>query len=222
MTSHPPLTLLEEFLLLALDEQTGQLYPLDTDALNGAVAGAVLMDLTLRNRIDNDLRDLFPVDPTPTGDEILDPVLQLMSMAPVLTPHPIPYWLRKIADESIPLREKALRRLERRGILRHSNLGFFWMFGVSRGSSIDEKQARDIRARLMNTLYSDEVPSPRGIMLTGLVEACGLFRFLLTETEARDARARIEKIARMDLISQAVAKGVADIKPPMTAASGNL
>ena len=89
-----PMTLLEEFLLLALDDQTGQLHPLAPSTLDCAVAGTILMDLTLRNHIDNDLRDMFVVDQSPTGDNILDPALQVMSLAPVLTPHPIAYWLR--------------------------------------------------------------------------------------------------------------------------------
>ena len=74
---HPPLTILEEFLLLALDDRAGQFYPLARSTFDCAAAGAVLMDLTLRHRIDNDLRDMFVTDATPTGNPIFDPVLQL-------------------------------------------------------------------------------------------------------------------------------------------------
>ena len=73
------LTILEEFLLLALDDTQGAFYPLARSTFDYASAGAVLMDLTLRNRIDNDLRDMFVTDAKPTGNTILDPVLQLMS-----------------------------------------------------------------------------------------------------------------------------------------------
>ena len=121
MVQKTPLTLLEEFLLLALDDQTGRLHPLAHSTLDCATAGAILMNLTLRTRIDNDLRDMFVVDQTPLEDDILDPVLQLMSLAPVLTPHPIAYWLRQFADEGASFREKALRRLEKRGIIRQEN-----------------------------------------------------------------------------------------------------
>ncbi|MFA5041311.1 MAG: GPP34 family phosphoprotein [Bdellovibrionales bacterium] len=222
MISNPPLTLLEEFLLLAFDEQTGQLHPLDPDALNCAIAGAVLMDLSLRNRVDSDLRDMFPVDPTPIGDELLDPVLKLMSMAPVLTPHPITYWLHQVAEQSSSLREKAMHRLEKRGVLHSRGFGFFWMFGGQRHLTVDEPKVRDVRSRLLSTLYSDEVPSPRNIMLTGLVDSCGLFSYLLNDTEMRDAKARIEKISHMDLIGQAVAKGITGAGPSFSAASGNI
>ena len=107
---HPPLTVLEEFLLLAHDDRAEQFYPFARSTFDCATAGAVLMDLTLRHRIDNDLRNLFVVDPEPTNDDLLDPVLQTMALAPVLASRPITYWLRQIADEGEPLREKALKR----------------------------------------------------------------------------------------------------------------
>src|SRR6202012_1921637 len=108
------LTILEEFLLLALDDTQGQFYPLARSTFDYASTGAVLMDLTLRNRIDNDLRDMFVTDAKPTGNSILDPILQLMSVFPILTPKPITYWLREISNMGESLREQGLRQLEAR------------------------------------------------------------------------------------------------------------
>ena len=171
MVQKLPLTLLEEFLLLALDDHSGQLYPLARSTLDCAAAGAVLMDLTLRQRIDNDLRDMFLVDATPTGDDILDPVLQLMSLAPVLTPHPIAYWLRQLADEGEPLREKALRRLEARGIIHRQDRKILWVFGTRRYPLLDDKEVREVKLRILGVVLSDEIPSPHDVMLTGLAES---------------------------------------------------
>jgi len=215
-----PLTLLEEFLLLALDDQSGQLHPLAPSTLDCATAGAVLMDLTLRNRIDNDLRDIFVVDAAPTGDDILDPVLQLMSMAPILTPHPIAYWLRHLADEGGAFREKALRRLEARGIIRRQNRKILWVFGARRYPLLDDKEMREVKLRILGAVLSNEIPLPHDIMLTGLAEACGLFRYILSAAEAEKASARVTQIARLDLIGQAVAKGVTDIDSAIAMASG--
>lgn len=220
MVNGAPLTLLEDFLLLALDEETGQMHSLDLNALNTSTAGAIIMDLTLRNRIDNDMRDMFPIDPTPTGDDILDPVMRMISLAPVLMPHPIAYWLHQIGEEGPSLREKAMRRLEKRGIVRNQRLLSFWMLGFKGGSAINEQELQSARTRLLNTLHED-VPSPRGIMLTGLVKSCGLFRYILNDTEARDAAARIEKLSHMDLICQAVMKSIADVHSSLAVISGN-
>lgn len=215
-----PLTLIEEFLLLALDDQTGQMHPLAPSTLDCATAGAVLMDLTLRNRIDNDLRDMFVTDSTPTGDEMLDPVLMLMSLAPVLTPHPIAYWLRNFADEGMAFREQALRRLEDRGIIKRQNMKILWVFGKRRYPLIDDKEVREVKMRIMGAVLGEEIPSPHDIMLTGLAESCGLFQYLLSKEDAEKAAPRISQVARLDLIGQAVAKGVADIDSAIAQASG--
>ena len=215
-----PMTLLEEFLLLALDDQTGQLHPLAPSTLDCAVAGTILMDLTLRNHIDNDLRDMFVVDQSPTGDNILDPALQVMSLAPVLTPHPIAYWLRHFADEGGAFREKAFRRLEERGIIRKQNKKILWVFGTRRYPLVEEKELREVKLRILGVILGDDIPSPHDVMLTSLAEFCGLFRFILSEHEAEKAHARIEQVVRMDLIGQAVAKSIAAIDSAIAMASG--
>jgi Golgi phosphoprotein 3 len=220
MIQKPPLTLLEEFLLLALDDQTGRLHPLARSTLDCAMAGAILMDMTLRNRVDNDLRDMFVIDQTPIGDEMLDPVLQLMSLAPILTPHPIAYWLRQLADEGEAFQEKALHRLETRGIIRREDRKILWMFGTRRYPLVEDKEVREVKLRILSAVLGDEVPTPHDIMLTSLAEACGLFRYLLNAAEVAAASVRIAQIARMDLIGQAVAKGVTDIDAAITMASG--
>ncbi|MDE1900360.1 MAG: GPP34 family phosphoprotein [Alphaproteobacteria bacterium] len=216
----PPLTLLEEFLLLAIDDQTGQMHPLPASVLDCACAGAVLMDLTLRNRVDNDLRDMFVTDATPTGDDILDPALQLMALAPVLTPHPIAYWLRQVADEGAALQEKALRRLEQRGIIRRQNRTIFWVFGARRYPLVEDKEMREVKLRILGAVLGDDVPAPRDVMMTGLAQACGLFRYILSANELTSATPRIAQISRMDLIGQAVANGVGDIGAAIASASG--
>jgi hypothetical protein len=215
-----PLTLLEEFLLLALDDQSGQLHPLARSTLDCAAAGAVLMDLTLRNRIDNDLRDMFVVDQTPLGDDLLDPVLQLMSLAPILSPHPIAYWLRQMADEGEALREKALRRLELRGIIHRQDRKILWMFGARRYPLIDDKEVREVKLRILGVVLGSDVPTPHDVMLTGLADSCALFRYILSAHEADAATARIAQVAKMDLIGQAVARGVTEIEAAIAMAAG--
>jgi hypothetical protein len=220
MIQKMPLTLLEEFLLLALDDQSGQLHPLARSTLDCAAAGAILMDLTLRRRIDNDLHDMFVVDQSPTGDDLLDPTLQLMSLAPILTPHPIAYWLRQVAEEGEALREKALRRLEARGIIHRQDRKILWVFGSRRYPLVDDKEVREVKLRILDAVLGDNVPTPHDVMLTGLAESCDLFRYILSAHEVESSAPRIAQIARMDLIGQAVAKGVTEIEAAIAMASG--
>ncbi len=69
------LTFVEEIVLLQLDDARGVAAELPSQASAIVLAGAALMELALRNQVDTDLKQLFLVDPAPTGDDILDDVL---------------------------------------------------------------------------------------------------------------------------------------------------
>ena len=155
-----------------------------------------------------------------TDDPLLDPVLQLMALSPVLTPHPIRHWLRELAAEGAAWREKALRRLEARGIIRRENRKILWVFGARRYPLIDDRDVREVKLRILGVVLGDDIPAPHDVMLTGLAESCDLFRYLLSAAETEKAHSRIAQVARLDLIGQAVAKGVVEIESAIAMASG--
>ena len=76
------ISLLEEFLLLTLEDEGGQFDTVPGIFLTCGVAGAILMDLSLRGRIDSDLTAVWVVDDTPTNDAVLDRVLAELAAEP--------------------------------------------------------------------------------------------------------------------------------------------
>ena len=79
------LTCTEELLLLAHDEKSGQFANLQDLLMNTALAGAVLMDLALLNRIDTDVTALVVLDRKPTGEKVLDFALNSLGALPAKT-----------------------------------------------------------------------------------------------------------------------------------------
>lgn len=70
------LTFAEEILILLLGDRDGELFTrVPGDNLSCALAGAVLLDLSFAGRIDTDPERLVVIDPTPTGNVILDSTL---------------------------------------------------------------------------------------------------------------------------------------------------
>ena len=65
----------EEIILILLDDEDGKFVRVPRWSLNYALAGGVLMDLAMENRIDTDIENLMLIDATPVGDSLLDPVL---------------------------------------------------------------------------------------------------------------------------------------------------
>lgn len=217
---HTPLTILEEFLLLAHDEKYDRFYPLARSTFDCAAAGAVLMDLALRHRIDNDLRHMFVIDPEPVNDDLLDPVLQLIALSPVLEPKSLTVWLRQIADEGEALREKALRRLEKRGILKREARKILWVFNAEHYPILHSSEVREVRQRLKDVILKEDILLPHDIMLITLAQACGLFRYMFDASVLKAATPRIEQVAKMDLIGQSVGKAVGEIETAMAMVSG--
>ena len=105
----------EELLLFLLDEQNATLLPMTVRTEHLVLAGAVLMDLQLANRIDTDLDNLTVSNPTPLGDDVLDPTLA--DIVGAEKTHDALYWVERTARRGHEIRERTIARLVSRGIL---------------------------------------------------------------------------------------------------------
>ena len=99
-----------------------------------------------------------------------------------------------------------------RGILRREEDRFLWVFQSRRYPVIDGEAEREVKLRIMEVLFSDEIPEPRDIVIICLADACGILRELLSARELERATERIEQVRKLDLIGQAVSKAVWDIQ----------
>ena len=94
----------EEIMLLLLDDESGEFAHIPEWSLRYALAGAVLMDIALENRIDTDPKRLTLLDPTPIGDDLLDPTLE--SIAQSTEVHDICHWIEHTAENAYSVRDK--------------------------------------------------------------------------------------------------------------------
>lgn len=200
----------EEIVLLQLDDERGKLAELPLSAGDVVLAGAALMDLALHNRIDNDLERLTIVDPRPTGDDILDDVLA--SLATAGTELTTAAAIEHVTINARQFQDRALRRLVAKGILREHDGRFLWVFHARRYPVIDDREQREVKTRLRQVLLTDEIPDPRDVVLLCLIDACNLLDLVLTPDEIARTKARVEQLSRLDLIGQAVAKAVGEIR----------
>ena len=169
------------------------------------------MDLALENRIDTDLKQLMLVDPTPLGDSLLDPTLA--DIAAAKETHDARFWVERTALRSADaIREAALDRLVERGILQRQEDRFLWVFKSRRYPVIDDRLEREVKLRIMEILFSDEIPTPRDVVIIGLAHACNLFEQILSAREVEHIAPRIDEVRRLDLISQAMSQAITDIE----------
>ena len=219
------LRVVEEILLLVLDTDNGEIrHTLPLRSRGVAFAGAVLMDLALEDRIDTDLEHLIVSDRTPLGNDLLDPILAEIARSGE-SPRDTASWITDLSNRSGEIREKALARLIERGILEAAPGGeVFLSAGVSRArhySTADGRTIEEVQLRIMRTLFSDDIPEPRDIVIISLASACGVFESILSPDELSQVRERIDLICRLDLIGREVAAAVRKVEtlPPPSAPS---
>lgn len=205
------LTCTEELLLLAHDENSGTFANLQDLLMNTAVAGAVLMDLALLNRVDTDLTAFVVLDRKPTGEKLLD--LALAALPDKATTIDALDVLRK---QGATFMDMAIERLIERGILRKQEGRILWVFESRRYPLIDGKELQEVKKRIADLLLSDEIPDPRDVVIICLAQACGLLRRVFSESELRSAEARIEQLTRLDLIGQAMTNMMIDLNAALT------
>ena len=208
------LTLVEEIILLMLNDEDGRFVRVPSWSTEYAIAGGVLMDLAMEDRIDTDLENLILLDSNPVGDSLLDPTLDDVSKG---EKNNVRFWVEHVSQHAYELREEALSRLVGHGILDRQDDKFMWVFKSRRYPTIDGTIEREVKLRIMGVLFSDEIPDPRDIMLICLADACGIFRELLSSTESRQASDRIEQVRRLDLIGQSMSQAIQDIEMSIAA-----
>jgi len=211
------LRFVEEILLLLLRDEGGKFVPVPGIALDNALAGGVLMDLALENRIDTDPERLVLVDPTPVGDGLLDPTLAAIAAG---EQRDALYWVGQTALRAAEIRREALSRLVERGVLEHDEGSFLWVFRSRRYPVIDGRAEREVKLRILGVLLSDDIPDPRDVVIIGLADACGLLPELLPKGEYGKARARIDQVRKLDLIGQATSRAIHDIGMWLAAGGG--
>ena len=200
----------EELMLHILDDENGKFARVPDRLMRYALAGGVLMDLALENRIDTDLKQLILVDPTPVQDSLLDPTLA--DIARAKETRDARFWVERTALRADEIREEALNRLVKKGILRQQEDRFLWVFQSRRYPAIDDAPQREVKLRITGVLFSDEIPDPRDVVIIGLAHACDLFKEILSARELAHVSDRIDQVRKLDLIGQAMSQAISDIE----------
>ncbi len=196
------LTIAEEFVLLALDGRTGDFRKIQTEYLHAGLLGAAVMELALAGRIDSDVDRAWVVDPAPTGDPSLDPVLGAMA-APGFPPE-----LESVIGHLMPLgdsvTEQVLSRLCEKKVLSRSEARNMLLKKVTRYSMQDASAFEAMRARLAAVLGGGDLPGPRDVCLMTLAKTCGVLDQIVPPAGLQGAHELLSKFSSMDLIGQNV------------------
>jgi hypothetical protein len=206
------LLLAEDLLLLLTDDETGRLVASSTE-IEPALAGALLIELTLRGRVDvagpgQDVKEgrLVVHDATPTGDPLLDEALEKLAGLAGKKPGAA---IGKLGGK---LRPRLLERLVEKGILRQEKGTVFWLFPDSRWPAADAAHEREVRSRIESDLRNGLAGDERTGSLIALLHALRKVRKVVTPEAAglskKELDANAKRIAEGDWASAAVRSAV--------------
>jgi golgi phosphoprotein 3 len=207
----------ETILLLAVDDRQGGIRSLPVESMRFALAGALLMELAVVNRIDTDLQQLHLVDTRPTGDALLDETPSRLGRAGAEAKSTTQQ-LEALAWGMPKLEERLFEGLISRGVLRREQRWRFGLFPTQRLVMADAGPIQHVRQRLERLLRSDAIPDPDEAALVGLVDACQLFTTMFERDELERLGPRIANLAAMDLIGREVARAVREVSEVLTRA----
>jgi len=203
------LTLLEEIVLLTINPRTGCLEGGNEFGARYALAGAVLFDLALAQRIDTDIDSVTVVSSEPTGNPIQDELLAALSKGAPL--HKVRDCVEQIFFQRRDLESDALALLIEKGILRKESSKLMWVIDVERLRVIDGAAHQHITARLARAVLEDDIPDVRDIMLVSLSNACGLLSVVLAPAQIEMRAEWIETLSKIETISRNVSSSIATL-----------
>ncbi len=199
------LTIPEEILLLLIGENGGVI-PQDKN-FEVVLAASILMDLAINNRLDSDTENMILVSNTPTNNTVLDEALEMIfSNKERKEPS---YWISQLAVRSKEFMEYIAASLVLKKVLKVENQKLLWFFSKRKYPLVKDKEIKEVKLRVREIVFSNDIPDLRDIVIISLLHYGQLLSLVFTDTEINKYKSRIEKIAMMDLIGQAISKSLA-------------
>jgi len=203
------LSLSEEILLLALDDESGRLLPLPERALDIALSAAVVMGLHNEKRIEVAPPTVSVTDPSPTGDTIFDEMLKDIEKHPQskLSGH-----IHRISGHANHIRKATLENLVKKNVLECKEEKIFWILPSKRYPLADDHEEVVAKERIRSVLLEGKKAKAWDIDMIALLEACDLLRIILSKEELEAAQAHIKDLESRDPIGIAVIESVAEVQ----------
>ncbi|WP_309399839.1 GOLPH3/VPS74 family protein [Cerasicoccus maritimus] len=200
----------EEILLLALDDESGKLHPLPEGSLGLAISGALIMELAFAGVLDSDDKNVTVISRDSTGDALLDDVL---AKVPQESPLSIQRALNAVNSNIDGWKTALFEELKQRGILKQEEHRFLFVLKERRYPVIDDSEEQEVKSRIREVVLDHSaIPDPRDVVIICLMDACDLSSVVFTDEERAANKQRIETIAKMDFVGQALSQAVAKIQ----------
>lgn len=211
----------EKFLLIAHHPEKGR-FIIQPMFLQYGIAGAILLDLTLENRIELDNKQLILKPARVSADPVINEVVSLMSQS--AKSRKVNYWVRKLATRYRKYKWQVLKGLAAKSMVRIEEKKFLGLIPYRKSYLIESYTRSNILRQLKSEIlaYTRE-PSSASMAIAGLIGACRMHRILSDDREERKAiKTQLKKTIKdspvSDIVSQTIKQVQAAIITSVTTA----
>ncbi|MEV4640814.1 GPP34 family phosphoprotein [Actinoplanes sp. NPDC049548] len=209
------MNLAEEFVLLAYRNEGSP--ELDGPRLDHGLAGALLLDLALAERVAVEQGRVVVRDPAPLGDPLLDEALARIARdGKGRQPR---HWVSAFARDT---RTRTLDRLVDAGVLNREKERVLFVFPRTRYPAphgVEPVAEAEARQRLIAAVSGSGPVEARTAALCALVGATGLDRKIFRDLDRKQVRRRLKEVSEGAWAAAAVKKTIQSIQAATIAAA---
>lgn len=204
------LDLLEEYLLIALDDDKGK-FVIDSTYLHYGFGGAILLELALREKISIEGDYVRLKDSSTVKEVALNKAIELLQgSAKAVKIKDLIGMLAKKANE---LKQDTLQRLMNKGILKKEEHKILWIIPNNKYPTSNLSPENKVRERLKGVMLLGEKSEPRDIMLLSLIDVSDLTREAFRDKEDyKVVKKKIKEVTQDVKISSAINKSIREIQ----------
>jgi Golgi phosphoprotein 3 len=184
------INIFEALFILALDDEEGDIVESVEPILESALAGAVLAELALQNRLELVEDRVVIKDQTPAHHSILDKAL--FDMIDAAKPRKLRYWINTLTYKK--LMEEIGQTLVENEVLfrRKKRLHLAVPYGGSSGGNISAKYT--VKNRLREIVLAGQPPELSERVLLAFLHRSELLKLVFTHGERKAAYKRVKKM----------------------------
>jgi len=204
------LTLVEELFLLSIIDGKDEVNFNHNEHLPYALAGAVLLELVLAGHLKLEKKRVVVVDPTATGQEMLDRLLERIERAEKV--YKLNHWISEFAFSNKKWRSWMADLLVRRGILASCEKTFLWVIPCTAYIERDASAKYHIKNHLRAVVLTGEKADERAIGLLSLARAGDMLDHIFTKDEMATAKKHLRLMLATEEVGAVVMETIEEIE----------
>ncbi len=197
----------EQLILLGINEEKRKFYRKFYADRDLKLAGAILMDLKLLNKIFIEEKIIYLLDSEPVGIDFLDDVLKLLYLEKKL--RKLIFWVNKIGREFKSLKFCLINRMKEQNLIEFNQKkqSFFTRYTIINLSELKGEIVREI----MEFAYGSKEINEKLYYITCLLSINGMYKnYIPTKAKALPNYQKLITIIKSEVIGQAVRTAIAN------------